>query len=93
MKKMILLLSLLLSAEVFASNNEAPDWWSTSECRHKRNLTYLKLLKDGWSSKDATERVDENFKSCICLLNRPWFSRHSPSSGNSVSHTLLETAA
>ncbi|WP_419197923.1 helix-turn-helix domain-containing protein [Pseudomonas aeruginosa] len=26
-------------------------------------------------------------------LNRPWFSRHSPSSGNSVSHTLLETAA
>jgi len=27
------------------------------------------------------------------LLNRPWFSRHSPSSGNSVSHTLLETAA
>ncbi|MBF8804977.1 hypothetical protein [Pseudomonas asiatica] len=27
------------------------------------------------------------------FLNRPWFSRHSPSSGNSVSHTLLETAA
>jgi len=27
------------------------------------------------------------------LLNRPWFPRHSPSSGNSVSHTLLETAA
>ncbi|WP_434223101.1 DUF7740 domain-containing protein [Pseudomonas aeruginosa] len=27
------------------------------------------------------------------ILNRPWFSRHSPSSGNSVSHTLLETAA
>ena len=26
-------------------------------------------------------------------VNRPWFSRHSPSSGNSVSHTLLETAA
>ena len=26
-------------------------------------------------------------------MNRPWFSRHSPSSGNSVSHTLLETAA
>ncbi len=26
-------------------------------------------------------------------LNRPWFPRHSPSSGNSVSHTLLETAA
>lgn len=67
MKKMILLLTLLLSAEVFASNNEAPEWWSTSECRHNRNLTYLKLLKDGWSSKDATERVDENFKSCICL--------------------------
>ena len=27
------------------------------------------------------------------ILNRPWFPRHSPSSGNSVSHTLLETAA
>ncbi|UNB61770.1 helix-turn-helix transcriptional regulator [Pseudomonas syringae group genomosp. 7] len=26
-------------------------------------------------------------------LNRPWFPRHSPSSGNNVSHTLLETAA
>ncbi|POF89754.1 chemotaxis protein [Pseudomonas putida] len=26
-------------------------------------------------------------------VNRPWFPRHSPSSGNSVSHTLLETAA
>ncbi|MFT2189226.1 hypothetical protein [Pseudomonas putida] len=26
-------------------------------------------------------------------LNRPWFPRHSPSSGNSVSHTLLATAA
>jgi ectoine hydroxylase len=28
-----------------------------------------------------------------CGLNRPWFPRHSPSSGNSVSHILLETAA
>ncbi|ORL53297.1 hypothetical protein [Pseudomonas putida] len=27
------------------------------------------------------------------IMNRPWFPRHSPSSGNSVSHTLLETAA
>ncbi|MFV1944070.1 replication initiation protein [Pseudomonas luteola] len=26
-------------------------------------------------------------------VNRPWFPRHSPSSENSVSHTLLETAA
>ncbi|WP_414707193.1 FMN-binding negative transcriptional regulator [Pseudomonas sp. UBA4617] len=26
-------------------------------------------------------------------LNRPWFPRHSPSSENSVSHTLLATAA
>ena len=26
-------------------------------------------------------------------VNRPCFPRHSPSSGNSVSHTLLETAA
>ena len=26
-------------------------------------------------------------------MNRPWFPRHSPSSRNSVSHTLLETAA
>ncbi|MFP3332805.1 hypothetical protein SB761_18995, partial [Pseudomonas sp. SIMBA_064] len=39
----------------------------------------------------------ENFFS-ICRqppkeMNRPWFPRHSPSSGNSVSHTLLETAA
>ncbi|WP_143133162.1 hypothetical protein [Pseudomonas plecoglossicida] len=32
-------------------------------------------------------------KKSIRHLNRPWFSRHSPSSGNSVSHTLLETAA
>jgi hypothetical protein len=29
----------------------------------------------------------------LLLLNRPWFPRHSPSSENSVSHTLLETAA
>ena len=28
-----------------------------------------------------------------CRLNRPWFPRHSPSSENSVSHTLLATAA
>lgn len=27
------------------------------------------------------------------ILNRPWFPRHSPSSENSVSHTLLATAA
>ena len=26
-------------------------------------------------------------------LNRPWFPRHSPSSGNSVSHTLLAITA
>jgi len=36
----------------------------------------------------------ENFlKANPDIMNRPWFSRHSPSSGNSVSHTLLETAA
>ncbi|WP_256582755.1 DUF6035 family protein, partial [Pseudomonas sp. 1239] len=29
---------------------------------------------------------------CWYAVNRPWFPRHSPSSGNSVSHTLLETA-
>lgn len=63
MKKMILLLPLLLSANAFAS---APDWWETSECRHARNLTYVKMMKDGWPSKDATERVDEEFKRCIC---------------------------
>jgi len=27
------------------------------------------------------------------VMNRPGFSRHSPSSGNNVSNTLLETAA
>ncbi|MBC3486528.1 hypothetical protein HU750_12695 [Pseudomonas sp. SWRI50] len=27
------------------------------------------------------------------MVNRPWFTRHSPSSENSVSHTLLATAA
>lgn len=36
------------------------------------------------------EAVDDYLHTCV---NRPWFSRHSPSSGNSVSHTLLETAA
>jgi len=64
MKKMILLLQLLLSANAFAAG--APEWWNTSECRHERNLTYLKMLSNGWSSKDATQRVDEDFKRCIC---------------------------
>ncbi|WP_284398355.1 PAAR domain-containing protein, partial [Pseudomonas putida] len=38
---------------------------------------------------DVVHRSDPR----ITIVNRPWFSRHSPSSGNSVSHTLLETAA
>ncbi|MFZ4821995.1 ATP-binding cassette domain-containing protein [Pseudomonas putida] len=33
------------------------------------------------------------YKPTAGSMNRPWFPRHSPSSGNSVSHTLLETAA
>ena len=46
----------------------------------------------------AFERRMQNISSIfqehgLSWVNRPWFSRHSPSSGNSVSHTLLETAA
>ncbi|PYC03798.1 hypothetical protein DMX12_09315 [Pseudomonas sp. MB-090624] len=35
----------------------------------------------------------ESMEALQGVLNRPCFPRHSPSSGNSVSHTLLETAA
>ncbi|MDZ4017393.1 hypothetical protein [Pseudomonas sichuanensis] len=44
------------------------------------------LFKEG---RMATSSIEDDCWS----LNRPWFPRHSPSSGNSVSHTLLETAA
>ena len=37
--------------------------------------------------------LDVGFRETVHRMNRPWFPRHSPSSGNSVSHTLLETAA
>ncbi|MEZ1420903.1 hypothetical protein QVM55_13840, partial [Pseudomonas monteilii] len=49
---------------------------------------YLKsfLRKIWWFLKDLSISYHR-------YLNRPWFPRHSPSSGNSVSHTLLETAA
>ncbi|MFE2008536.1 hypothetical protein ACFW6U_24495, partial [Pseudomonas guariconensis] len=43
-------------------------------------------------------QTDRNYqrharKNRMIILNRPCFPRHSPSSENSVSHTLLATAA
>lgn len=57
---------------------------------------YLPGFTDNFASNEvivAGLRAEDIWPLLACPLNRPWFPRHSPSSGNSVSHTLLETAA
>ena len=53
----------------------------------------LEVLKYSSGSDLKTQQAQLTATCNQLELNRPWFSRHSPSSGNSVSHTLLETAA
>lgn len=51
------------------------------------------LQRQLFQSNYRHEELLNHIRSKQEKVNRPWFPRHSPSSGNSVSHTLLETAA
>lgn len=51
------------------------------------------LQKVALSSSPLTSAFPIEVSNTVLELNRPWFPRHSPSSENSVSHTLLATAA
>ncbi|WP_448123866.1 hypothetical protein [Pseudomonas veronii] len=63
MKKTIIVLTLLLSANAFADD---PAWWSDSKCRETRNKSYASLMLLGFKSHDAIKKIDEEFKTCIC---------------------------
>ena len=87
MKKTIgLCFSVVLAASSLASTVQA---YERVELDHDRtSVEYSGPIK-------SVAKVIEGYKwlGQTKEMNRPWFPRHSPSSGNSVSHTLLETAA
>lgn len=62
--KILAAMLLILLPDAFAFAN--PAWWSDSKCRQERNEKYASMLLLGFSSKNATERLDEEFKICIC---------------------------
>lgn len=63
MKNMMLLLTLLFSANAFADD---PAWWSDSKCRQQRNEDYETLVRKGFNSNDVIKKIDEKFKTCVC---------------------------
>ena len=77
--------------EIIATSEPAPVDLTREPSETERKMVFNNLNTHLWIIKKYIENallVDGSI-----TLNRPWFSRHSPSSGNSVSHTLLETAA
>lgn len=63
--KILAAMLLILLPDAFAFADD-PAWWSDSKCRQERNEKYAGMVLQGWDTKNATERLDEEFKICIC---------------------------